>query len=276
MSCSMNIVIADADEETRLALSEAITIIQPEARIAQACDGRALQAALAGAAPDIVFIDTIFPGTDAAMIMAWRETVGAEAVVVLVADLLADRWSLIAKCIDAYDVVLKPLNAQCVRRILNAATLLRRGLRLLLVEPNDRTRNLTNQILDQCLFKVSIVATEGGAAALRAARLQTYDLVLISFSVTDVPALEVACRIDALQPGTKIIMMGRQAAALTSAQLTLFGAHAFLPMPFSVADIERLIYTVFDLWQPYLLKAVREEEAKQAALRQLSGEGASA
>lgn len=272
MNCNMKILIADADEETRLTLVEAITTIQPQARIAEVCDGRELHAALAGTAPDILFIDTIFPGADAATIMAWREVVGARTVVVLIADLLANRWSRIAKCIDAYDVILKPLNAQSVQRVLQAAVVLRRDLRLLFVEPSDRTRSLAEQVLQRSLFGFSISIAESGTAALRAVRLQDFDLAFVSFAATDVPALEIACRINALHPTLKTVMLGRRADAIPSAQLALFGAHAFLEMPFTAADLDRLIYEVFDLWQPYLVKALREEEAKQAALRKIVGE----
>jgi DNA-binding NtrC family response regulator len=265
----MHILIADADEETRLALAETIALLRPDARIVESRDGRELQAALAGAAPDIVFIDTILPCADAAAIMAWRETVGARTVVVLVADLLADRWSGIARRIDAYDVILKPLTAQAVDRVLQAAALLRRGLSLLFAEPSGRTRTLAEHVFHRSVFKFSVTEAEGGSAALRAVRIQSFDLVLVSFGLVDMPALELACRIGAQHPGTRIVMVGRQSDALTPAQLALFGARAFLPMPFTVADVDRLTYEVFDLWQPYLVKALREEEAKRHEVSRL-------
>lgn len=259
----MDILIADADEETRLALAEAIATLRPDARVVEVRDGRELRAALAMAAPDIAFIDTILPGADAAAIVAWRETVGARTVVVLVADLLADRWSGIARRIDAYDVMLKPLTAQGVGRVLQAAAILRRGLTLLFAEPSGRTRALAGQVLQRSLFDFSVTEAEGGGAALRAARLQRFDLALVGFGLVDMPALEVACRIGALHPDTRIVMVGRRAEALTPARLALFGARAFLPMPFTAADVDRLTYEVFDLWQPYLVKALREEEARR-------------
>jgi len=272
----MNILIADADEETRLALVETIAAARPDARVVETRDGRELQAALAGAAPDILFIDTILPGADATAIMAWRETVGARTVVVLVADLLADHWSGIARRIDAYDVMLKPLTARGVDRVLQAAAVLRRGLSLLFADPSGRTRALAGHVLQRSLFAFSVTEAEGGAAALRAVRIQGFDLVLVSFGLVDMPALEVACRIGALHPGTRIVMVGRLSEAMTPARLTLFGARAFLPMPFTAADVDRLTYEVFDLWQPYLVKALREEEAKRHEESQVGKAGVSA
>lgn len=266
----MDILIADADEETRLALVEAITAVAPNARIAETRDGHELQAALVSTAPDILFIDTILPGADAATIMTWREAAGAQTVVVLIADLLADRWSRIARCIDAYDVILKPLSTQSVCRVLQATVFLKHNLRLLFVEPQERTRVLAGHIFQRSLFGFSVTAVENGAAALRAARLQSFDLAFLSFGVIDVPALEIACRINSQYPTTKIIMLGRKADAISPAQLALFGAHAFLALPFTASDVDRLVYEVFDLWQPYLVKALRDEEAKQAPAQQIT------
>jgi CheY-like chemotaxis protein len=261
---AVNILVADADEETRLALVEAIAAVDPAARIVEACDGLALQAALAGQAPDVLFIDTILPSADAAQIMAWRLDAGARTVVVLVADLLADRWPRIAQRVVAYDVILKPLGIRAVERVLQAAVILRRELRVLVAEPSARTRELTAQVLRQSLFRLDVRAVEDGAEAARAARTGAFDLAVVGFGLTDVPALEVACRIDALQPGARIVIAGTAAETLTPAQLALFGARAFLTRPFSAADVDRLIYESFGLWRPYLMKALRDEEAKLA------------
>lgn len=259
----MDILIADADEETRLALVEVIAAIDPNARVTEACDGRELQDAFIGPAPDIVFIDTILPGADAAAIMAWRQMTGAETVVVLVADLLSPHWPNIAQRIDAYDVILKPLSSSSVERVLAATALLRRKLSLLFIEPNLKTRNLAQQVLRQSLFDFSTIEVESGASAVRTARIQSVDLALISFNVKDLPALEVACRINALHPNARIVMVGRSSDMMLPAQLALFGAHAFLPMPFTTSDVDRTVYEVFGLWQPYVLKALREEDAKR-------------
>ncbi len=258
----MVILIADADEETRLALAEAIAVIDGTAQVIEVCDGAELQSALTGSTPDVVFIDTILPGTDAAAIMAWRQTAGLRTVVVLVADLLSRRWSNIARCINAYDVILKPLDVRSVERVLRAAPHLRRDLSLLLVQPSGRARDLTLQVLEGSLFTISTIEADAGAIALRTTRMRSFDLAFVSFGIADMPALEVACRIDAQHPGTKIVLIGRRSDAMTAAQLALFGAQAYLPMPFTAADVDRLVYEVFGLWQPYLVKALREEEGK--------------
>lgn len=261
----MNILIADADEETRLALVEAIAGAAPDARITEASNGAELRAALAGEAPDILFIDTILPDTDGRMVTAWRLGAGAGSVVVLVADLLASRWSAVARVLDAYDVLLKPLTPRNVGHVLQAAALLRRDLDVLLVEPGHRTRELIRQMLGTTLFRFRVTEALDGRTAVRTARARAFDLMIVGTSITDMPASEAACRLDALDTGARIVMAGSAADEPSAAQLALFGAKAYLRMPFTAPDLDRLVYETFGLWRPYLLEALHAESQRLLA-----------
>ena len=260
----MHILIADADEETRLVLAEAVAAVDPSATVAEVRDGTGLRRALAGTVPDIVFADTVLPETDGASVLTWRRGPGATSVLVLVADLPTPSWPTIARRLDAYDVLLKPLGTQGVARVLQAATYLRREISLLLVEPSARTRQLAWSALDRATFRFVVTEAADGAAAVRAARRQAYDLVLIGTALPDITALEACCRIDALGTGARIVLAGLPETAPTPGQLTLFGARAFLPMPFSAAHVDGMVYDAFGLWRPYVLKALREEEVRRA------------
>lgn len=261
----MNIVIADADEETRLALVEAILSFAPRAHLREAIHGGELQAALSGPAPDILFIDTVLPDTNAETVTTWRAGPGAESVVVLVADLLSSRWAQVAKRLDAYDVLLKPLTAQNVRHVLAAAAVLRRNMTLLLVEPSAKTRELTRKIIDTGLFRFHVTEAENGKSAVKAAALRSFDFAFIGPNIPDMPPSEVVCRIDALSAGTRIVMTGAASQTPSPSQLALFGAHAFLPLPFSTTALDCVVYETFGLWRPYLLEALRRESAQRDA-----------
>ncbi len=261
----MHILIADADEETRLVLAEAIAALDPSATVAEVRDGPGLRRALAGRPPDILFADTVLPETDGAAVLTWRQGPGAHCVLVLVADLPTPSWPTIARRLDAYDVLLKPIGTQGVGRVLQAATLLSRQLSLLLVEPSARTRQLAWSALDRATFRFVVTEAPDGATAVRAAKRQAFDLVLIDTALPDIPALEASCRIDALGTGARIVLAGPPEAAPTPGQLTLFGASAFLPMPFSPAHVDGMVYDAFGLWRPYVLKALREAELSRAA-----------
>lgn len=263
----MKILIADADEETRLALVEAIAAADPAAQVTEASQGAELRAALAEPAPDILFIDTILPDTDGRMVSAWREGAGARCVVVLVADLLASRWSAVARLLDAYDVLLKPLSPGNVRHVLQAAPVLRRDLSLLLVEPGQRTRDIIRQMLGATAFRFHVTDAADGRAAVKAAKARAFDLAIVGPAIPDMPPSEAACRLDALGTQTRIVMAGAAAEEPSAARLALFGARAYLRMPFDANDLDRTIYGVFGLWRPYLIEAVRSESLRREAER---------
>ncbi len=262
-SGAMNILIADADEETRLTLSEAITAARPQARIREVTNGSDLRAALRGPAPDILFIDTILPDTNAEIITAWRKGAGADSVVVLVADLLTARWPTIARRLSAYDVVLKPLGERKVGHVLEAAAFLRRELSLLLIEPSAKTRQITRQILASASFRFGVTEAENGRSAVKIAATRPVDLIVVGSAIPDMPPSEVACRIDALGTGARIVMAVGQQDASSSGKLAMFGASTVLRLPFTATDIDRLVYETFGLWQPYLLEALRKEYDRQ-------------
>ncbi|GJD58564.1 response regulator [Methylobacterium dankookense] len=266
METGLTVLVADADEETRLDLVEAIAASDPSARIIEACNGRELAAALAGEGVDLVFVDVILPGTDAGSLLAWRERRGRGAMIVLLSDLLAPRWPAVARLVGAYDVLLKPLNERHVARVLAASGVIRRELRLLVVEPRAATRNLIRRLLRDSHFSFEIVDAERGGVALRAARLGSFDVAMIEAELPDLPALEVACQVSDRHRHAKILLMGFSNAAIPARQLDTFGACAYLRKPFSFADIDRTIHDAFGLWHPYLVKALQAEEAGTLAL----------
>ena len=266
MEAGLTVLVADADEETRLALVEAIAANDPDARIVEACNGRELAAALAGEPVDLVFVDVILPGTDAAALRDWRAGHGAGGMIVLVSDLLAPRWPSVARLVGAYDVLLKPLSERHVGRVLAASRVIRRNLRPLVVEPRAATRSLIRRLLRESHFSFEVVDAERGGVALRAARLGGFDVAMIEAELPDLPALEVACQVSDRHPDAKILLMGFSNAAVPARQLDTFGACGYLRKPFSFADVDRAIHDAFGLWHPYLVKALQAEEAGALAL----------
>lgn len=261
METGLTVLVADADEETRCVLVEAVAALDPGARIIEACDGRDLAAALGREPVDLVFVDVILPGTDAGALLTWRERRGPGAMIILVSDLLAPRWPSVARLVGAYDVLLKPLSERHVAHVLAASRIIARRLRLLVVEPHAATRALIRRLLRESHFSFEIVEAERGAEALRAARLGSFDVALIEAGLPDIPALEVACQVSDRQGHARILLTGFAAAAVPVRQLETFGACGYLRKPFSFADVDRAIHDAFGLWHPYLVKALQAEEA---------------
>ncbi|MBB5765265.1 response regulator [Methylorubrum rhodesianum] len=264
MTASPTILIADPDEETRLALAEAVGRADPAARVIEAADGSALNRALADSPVDLLFVDVLLPQTNGADIRRWRETGNPQGLVVLVTDMLAPRWSATARRVGAYDVILKPLGDLHIGRLLAARRILSRSLDCLVVDPGQATRTLVRKLLGQSHFSFRIREAAGGRDAVRLIERDPVDLAIIEMSLPDYPALEVACRINDRRPETRILMTGPRIEEGVQRQLTTFGASGFLPKPFQFFDIDKAVHESFGLWQPYLINALRRESLLDA------------
>ena len=273
MQSSPTIVIADADEEVRLTLCEAVARADPGATVIEVSDGLELDRALKRGGIDILFVDVVLPMTNGADIVGWRAATGRNSLIVLVSDLLAPGWPAVAKKIGAYDVILKPLGDHHVRRVVDASRILSRQLNLLVVDPGRETRSLINRLLRRSQFSLNIRQTERGQAAVALVRRQEFDLAIIAMELSDHPALEVACRINDLRPHAKIVLTGRAIEPAMLKQLGTFGISTFLRKPFGFAEIDRMLHEVFGLWRPYLINALQMEERRLLGLTEEAMEG---
>ncbi|UMY18036.1 response regulator [Methylobacterium organophilum] len=262
MPSSLKIVIADADEEVRLAVSEAAVAAAPDAQVTEIADGRALETVLAGGGIDILFIDSILPRMDGLNLVTWSEAQGGNCLIVLVTDLLSPQWPFVAKRIGAYDVVLKPLRASHVGRVVEASRVLRRKLSLLVADPGRETRALIGRLLADSRFRFEICEVTGGREALRMIERTTIDLAFVETNLPDFPALEVACRLNDRHPEAKIILSGRTIDPGLTRQFSTFGISGFLQKPFGFAEIDKMLHEAFGLWRPYLINALHAEERR--------------
>lgn len=265
MTPSPTILVADPDEESRLALVEAVRRRDPDAIVIEATDGVALERSLEAHPVDVLFIDVMLPQTNGADIARWRQTGNPNGLIVLVSDMLAPGWPSIAKRLGAYDVIVKPLGDLSIARVLDASRIIARQLDLLVVDPGPATRTLIRKLLGQSHFTFRILEASRGLEAVRLTERQPIDLAIIEMNLPDYPALEVACRISDRQPGARLLMTGATVEEGVRRRLATFGASGFLKKPFRFFDVDKAVHESFGLWHPYLINALQREEASAAA-----------
>src|ERR1700712_1831392 len=123
MTTSPTILVADADEESRLSLVEALQEADPGATIIEAANGLELGRSLREAPIDVLFVDVTLPQTEGADILNWRSAIRPGGIIVIVTAQPAPRWPSLATRIGAYEVILKPIGTKQVRRLLEARQL---------------------------------------------------------------------------------------------------------------------------------------------------------
>ncbi|AWN48667.1 response regulator [Methylobacterium terrae] len=263
MTSPLSILIADADETMRRILVATIREEAPTVAITEVTDGIALEQAVSAQHYDLVFLDVVLPQTNGAAVARWRAGTGPRSMVILLSDLLSPRWPTIATHLGAYDVLLKPIGSRQIRNALAAADVTRRTLTMLIVDPSRASRAVIRRLLDQSHFSFDILESEGGRRAINIARSRPLDLAIIEMSLPDFSALEVACQIQDKQNDVKLIMMGVGLSPETS-RFDTFGVSGLLNKPFNFVDVDKAVHTAFDLWHPYLIKALQAEQAKRS------------
>lgn len=211
---------------------------------------------------DLVFIDMSLPDIDVAKLKQVfdRIRVNRMSKLVLTAVRLPGDWIEIARCLHAYDVLIKPVRDEVVVGILRSCIRQRTIKKALVVDGGEISRSLVSRVLEGSHFGMKAVAVENGAMALRAARLEHYDLVLIDFAPcgngpADIPPLELACRLLAQsQDKTKVVMMDRRMERAHKT-LDLFGISGVVIKPFGSVALDRCLHASFGLWRPYLVDA---------------------
>ncbi|GJE73639.1 Regulator of RpoS [Methylorubrum suomiense] len=258
------ILVADPDEEARLALVEAVRRTAPDAVVIEAADGLDLGRLLARERIDVLFIDVALPQTNGADIARWHRSSTPQGLIVLVTDMLAPRWSSVATRLGAYEVILKPLGDHHIARVLEAARAIARRIDLLVVDHGRATRTLIRKLLEQSHFSFNILEAAGGREAVRLTERRAVDLAIIEMDLPDYPALEVACRINDRHPEARLLMMGAAMEEGMRRQLATFGASGFLRKPFHFFDVDKAVHESLGLWHPYLINAQKRDEALAA------------
>ncbi len=265
LDAPLNVLIADADDETRRRLREVVLSFEPEAAIHEAGDGAELGAMLADGRVDLLVIDVLLPRTDGAQITAWRARKGKRCAIVLVTDILSPRWPVIASTVGAYEVLLKPVRPDKLGQLVDAARFIRRELKVLLVEPLSSTRGLIHRLIGQSCFTCAITESDGGRQAVRQAAFGSFDLALVEVGLPDLPGTEVACRLQERSPATRVVMMGANVEPAVQRTLSTFGVAGYLPKPFYFPDFDKAIHEALGLWRPYLINAIIAERGQQLA-----------
>ncbi|GBU18911.1 MULTISPECIES: response regulator [Methylobacterium] len=265
MSRAVTLVIADADEDVRIDLSEMIARIAPGTTVIEVANGTQLNAALQDNAIDLLFVDVMLPQTDGRDIMKWQTAAGPQTMIVLLSDLLSPRWPHVAQSIGAYDVLLKPFGETPIKRLIDACRVLGHSLNLLVVDPSEASRSVIARLLAQSSFTFEITAFDRARPALRAQQRRPFDLAIIELGLPDMPGLELACQLQAGAGEVRTVMMGAKVDAKTQKSLKTFGVGAFLAKPFYFPELDAAVHQAFGLWRPYLINALVAEREKAAA-----------
>ena len=88
---------------------------------------------------------------------------------------------------------------------------------------------------------IRLLVVEGGEAGLLFADLRHVSLVVIDATLPDVSGLEVVERLRGRQPSVPVLVLGDEPDSAQRDRFTRAGAHAYVPAPLNVLQLEQAV-----------------------------------
>lgn len=265
-------MIADASPETRAAIAAAVLAFDPAVRIVEAADGESAAARIVADKPDILFVNVKLPGMSGAEVVAIARMRGARPVTILISDQVLTRWVALSAELDAYEFLKSPYDPAHVVALMRAIAMMRRKLRVLLVEDAENARTVIRKMLTSSRFDLKIDETDSGAHALKLLQHERYDIVLIDLHMTGMDGLETACKAKEIAPDTSLVLMSGAGNERIEAASKHFGFSTFLQKPFYAHHVEDMLHEIYDLRRPYLLNAIGRVHKRELAKSEADAE----
>ena len=113
------------------------------------------------------------------------------------------------------------------------------SFRILVVDDEDIVIQCCLRILESSTYLVEFVRS--GLEALEKVESAHYDLIILDFMMPKMDGMEVLKRVNAIQPGVKVIMVTGLDQAETAARARSLGVFDYLPTPFDPDELKLVV-----------------------------------
>lgn len=263
-SLPVRILIADDSRTVRMALSGMLASCGAFELI-QAENGHETLAALRTGACDVAFIDVQMPDLSGPEALAWAQQEGHRPFLIMMSGLVMPQLLEIASKLGAYEFLKKPFAPEDIAAIMATLARVRSVSRALLVEDSHVTRQIIGKMLAGTRFNLAVDTVEDGTHALKAQKLEPYDVAIIDVNLNGASGFEVACQLQMLDARTKAIMMSADGSSALAGAAQQFGAISFLRKPFFPRDLDLALHKAFGLRVPDLMASSSVPKVKLAS-----------
>ncbi len=254
-----HILLADRNPAEYAPILDHLRQARPSVSIVEAGDGPSALAALEAHPIGIALVDRCLPGLDGAKFASHLASRGRSILLGLLSDRLVPQWAKVARAIGAYDVLLKPIRPMQVDNLLAAYSRICIPTNVLVIESSAWILDLIVRMMRLSRFDLKADLAATAADGLRMLVPGFYDLALVDVALADASCVETAFQMVARSPSTKIVTFGKQ-DRFAPATLKSLGVAAHVSLPFQIHELDLAVREAFDLWRPYVLKAVGKTE----------------
>jgi CheY-like chemotaxis protein len=258
------VLVADASDQARQSAKTAIADVLPGAKIIEAVSGPEALAKLRSHPVDAVIIDVTLPAMSGTEVMAEARRENIKPFLILTSAIVLPEWGMLATELHAYEFMKKPCMAEDFRALLGNFVRMRKPTRILIADAGDNTRAIVRKVVGASRFSLDIQETDNGGHALKLARTQPFDVVLMDANLHGINGLEAACQMQSRHPDMMVVSILPSKDSGLGQSLKHLGIKHCLHKPFFTRDVELLMHMAYNLRRPYLMNAVMK--AAQSAL----------
>lgn len=252
----LHVLVADASDQARQSVKTAIADVLPGAKIIEAVSGPEALAKLRSHPVDAVIIDVTLPAMSGTEVMTEARRENIKPFLILTSAIVLPEWGMLATELYAYEFMKKPCMTEDFRSLLTNFARMRKPARMLIADAGDHTRAIVRKVVSASRFNLDVQETDNGGHALKLARTQTFDIVLMDSNLHGINGLEAACQMQSHHPDMMVVSILPSKDSGLGQSLKHLGIRHCLHKPFFTRDVEQLIHTAFNLRRPYLMNAL--------------------
>ncbi len=259
------VLLADASADTRATMAQAVRSVLPNASIVEAKTGVEALVAIRAGGIHAVIIDVSLPGMSGPDVLTEARREGKTPFPILTSAVVMPNWSTIATELGAYEFMKKPFMPDDLQNLIKSFARMQIPTRLMIADAGDHTRAMVRKVVKASRFRTTFEETDHGKHALKLARMQPFDMVLVDANLLGISGLEAACQMQSLYPDTMVVSILPSNDGGLGQSLKHLGLTQFLRKPFFTRDIDILMHTIHHLRRPYLMNAVMKANATAMA-----------
>jgi CheY-like chemotaxis protein len=265
LAAKLTVLLADPSREVREGMELAARASLPGANVQAVATGTEALGILRSTHVDALIIDVAMPGMTAPDVVLEARKENKRPFLILTSALVLPNWAMMATELSAYEYLKKPFLMEDIEGLLRTYGRMREPTRLLIADAGDTTRAMVRKVVSASRFEVDVHETDNGGHALKLARIQPFDAVLIDSNLNGINGLETACQLQSLHPDLTVVSMLPSNDGGLGQSLKHMGLNHFLRKPFFTRDIDMLLHSVHNLRRPYLMNAVMKAAATALA-----------
>jgi CheY-like chemotaxis protein len=250
------VLVADASDLARQSAKTAIGDVLPGARVIEAVSGPEALSKLRSHRVDAVIIDVTLPAMSGTEVITEARRENIKPFLILTSAIVLPEWGMLATELHAYEFMKKPCSAEDFRTLLTNFACMRKPTRLLIADAGDNTRAIVRKVVGASRFNLDIQETDNGGHALKLARTQPFDVVLMDANLHGINGLEAACQMQSRHPEMMVISILPSKDSGLGQSLKHLGIKHCMHKPFFTRDVEFFLHTAHNLRRPYLMNAV--------------------